>query len=62
MLGAQIRRGQPRRGRPRALGAAALGLAPAPSAGAHLDAYRTGGWEVAAVCSRTRAKAEARAA
>jgi predicted dehydrogenase len=30
-------------------------------AAAHLDAYRTAGWEVAAICSRTRAKAEARA-
>lgn len=28
---------------------------------AHLDAYRTAGWEVAAICNRTRAKAEARA-
>lgn len=27
----------------------------------HLDAYRTAGWEVAAICNRTRAKAEARA-
>lgn len=31
-------------------------------AAAHLDAYRTAGWEVAALCDRTRAKAEARAA
>ncbi len=30
-------------------------------AAAHLDAYRTAGWEVAAICGRTRAKAEARA-
>jgi predicted dehydrogenase len=30
-------------------------------AAAHLDAYRTAGWEVAAICSRSRAKAEARA-
>jgi predicted dehydrogenase len=30
-------------------------------AAAHLDAYRSAGWEVAAICSRTRAKAEARA-
>jgi predicted dehydrogenase len=30
-------------------------------AAAHLDAYRSSGWEVAAICSRTRAKAEARA-
>lgn len=30
-------------------------------AGAHLDAYRTAGWAVAAICSRTRAKAQARA-
>lgn len=29
---------------------------------AHLDAYRSAGWEVAAICNRTRAKAEARAA
>ena len=29
---------------------------------AHLDAYRTAGWEVAALCNRTRAKAEAKAA
>lgn len=29
---------------------------------AHLDAYRAAGWEVAAICNRTRAKAEARAA
>lgn len=29
---------------------------------AHLDAYRTAGWEVAAICNRTRAKAEAKAA
>lgn len=29
---------------------------------AHLDAYRTAGWEVAAVCNRTLAKAEAKAA
>jgi predicted dehydrogenase len=29
---------------------------------AHLDAYRTAGWEVAAICNRTIAKAEARAA
>lgn len=28
-------------------------------ASAHLDAYRTAGWEVAAICNRTRAKAEA---
>lgn len=28
----------------------------------HLDAYRTAGWDVAAICSRTRAKAEAKAA
>jgi predicted dehydrogenase len=31
-------------------------------AGAHLDAYRTAGWEVAAICNRTLARAEARAA
>jgi predicted dehydrogenase len=30
-------------------------------AAAHLDAYRSAGWEVAAICSRTREKAEARA-
>ncbi len=30
-------------------------------AGAHLDAYRTAGWEVGAICNRSRAKAEARA-
>jgi predicted dehydrogenase len=30
-------------------------------AAAHLDAYRSAGWEVAAICSRTLAKAEARA-
>ena len=30
-------------------------------AASHLDAYRTAGWEVAAICSRTREKAEARA-
>jgi predicted dehydrogenase len=30
-------------------------------AAAHLDAYRSAGWEVAAICSRTRTKAEARA-
>lgn len=29
---------------------------------AHLDAYRTAGWEVATICNRTRAKAEAKAA
>jgi predicted dehydrogenase len=29
---------------------------------AHLDAYRTAGWEVAAICNRTRSKAEAKAA
>lgn len=29
---------------------------------AHLDAYRTAGWEVAAICNRTLAKAETRAA
>jgi predicted dehydrogenase len=29
---------------------------------AHLDAYRTAGWEVAAICNRTRAKAEAKSA
>ena len=29
---------------------------------AHLDAYRTAGWEVAAICNRTLARAEARAA
>ena len=29
---------------------------------AHLDAYRTAGWEVAAICNRTLAKAGARAA
>lgn len=28
---------------------------------AHLDAYRTAGWEVATICNRTRAKAEAKA-
>lgn len=31
-------------------------------AGAHLDAYRSAGWEVAAICNRTLAKAEAKAA
>ena len=31
-------------------------------AAAHLDAYRAAGWEVAAICNRTRAKAEAKAA
>jgi predicted dehydrogenase len=30
-------------------------------AAAHLDAYRSAGWEVAAICSRTRERAEARA-
>jgi predicted dehydrogenase len=30
-------------------------------AAAHLDAYRSAGWEVAAICSRTLPKAEARA-
>ena len=30
-------------------------------AAAHLDAYRTAGWEVAAICRRTLAKADARA-
>lgn len=30
-------------------------------AASHLDAYRTAGWEVAAICNRTLAKAEARA-
>jgi predicted dehydrogenase len=46
----------PRRYRPR------IGLIGAGGiAAAHLDAYRTAGWEVAAICSRTRAKAEARA-
>lgn len=29
---------------------------------AHLDAYRTAGWEVAAICNRTRTRAEAKAA
>jgi predicted dehydrogenase len=29
---------------------------------AHLDAYRSAGWEVAAVCNRSRAKADAKAA
>ena len=29
---------------------------------AHLDAYRSAGWEVAAICNRTRSRAEARAA
>ena len=29
---------------------------------AHLDAYRTAGWEVAAICNRTLAKASAKAA
>lgn len=29
---------------------------------AHLDAYRAAGWEVAAICNRTRAKAAAKAA
>lgn len=29
---------------------------------AHLDAYRTAGWDVAAICNRTRPKAEAKAA
>lgn len=29
---------------------------------AHLDAYRTAGWEVAAICNRTLAKAQAKAA
>lgn len=29
---------------------------------AHLDAYRSAGWEVAAICNRTRSKAEAKAA
>ena len=31
-------------------------------AGAHLDAYRTAGWEVAAICGRTLPSAQARAA
>ncbi|SIN86894.1 Gfo/Idh/MocA family protein [Vannielia litorea] len=31
-------------------------------AGAHLDAYRTAGWEVAAICNRSLARAQARAA
>ena len=31
-------------------------------AAAHLDAYRTAGWEVAAICGRTLPKAQARAA
>jgi predicted dehydrogenase len=31
-------------------------------AGAHLDAYRTAGWDVAAICNRTLSKAEAKAA
>lgn len=30
--------------------------------GAHLDAYRTAGWEVAAICSRSLPRAQARAA
>ncbi len=30
-------------------------------AASHLDAYRTAGWEVVAICNRTRAKAEERA-
>ena len=46
----------PRRYRPR------IGLIGAGGiAAAHLDAYRTAGWEVAAICGRTRDKAEARA-
>ena len=31
-------------------------------AGAHLDAYRAAGWEVASICNRSLARAEARAA
>ncbi len=31
-------------------------------ASAHLDAYRTAGWEVAAICNRTLSRAEAKAA
>ena len=31
-------------------------------ASSHLDAYRTAGWDVVAICNRTRAKAEAKAA
>jgi predicted dehydrogenase len=30
--------------------------------GAHLDAYRTAGWRVSAICNRTRVRAEARVA
>ena len=48
---------QPKRYRPR------IGLIGTGGiAASHLDAYRTAGWEVAAICNRTRAKAEARAA
>lgn len=44
----------PRNYRPRIALIGAGGIA-----SAHLDAYRTAGWEVAAICSRTHSKAEA---
>ena len=47
----------PRNYRPRIALIGAGGIA-----SAHLDAYRTAGWEVAAICNRTLARAEARAA
>ena len=47
----------PRNWRPRIGVVGAGGIVPA-----HLDAYRTAGWEVAAISNRTRAKAEALAA
>ncbi|MDP3196710.1 Gfo/Idh/MocA family protein [Tabrizicola sp.] len=46
----------PRNYRPRIGIIGAGGIIPA-----HLDAYRTAGWEVAAICNRTRAKAQAKA-
>lgn len=47
----------PRSWRPRIALVGAGGIA-----AAHLDAYRTAGWDVAVICSRTRAHAQARAA
>lgn len=47
---------EPKRYRPRIALVGAGGIS-----AAHLDAYRTAGWDVAAICSRTRSKAEARA-
>ena len=47
----------PKRYRPRIGVIGAGGIA-----ASHLDAYRAAGWDVAAICNRTRSKAKARAA